>query len=132
MFDGLDDSPVLEKRPNSRTRPAHAASSTRMETTLRKQFAVIPALVEDADIRLLGDVIRVTESISDTKVIPVIRTVVSRSLAKGFWNATFYLAVDGAVHKCVSEPLSVDSVAEKLVDAPSSTVRVAEFINDEV
>lgn len=131
MFDAIADRPVSEERPASRIRPTHSALLAKLENTVCEQIASIPALLEDAVVRLFGDAGRVTESTPDTKVISVIQTVVSRSLVNLFRSVAFYLALEGAVHKCVSEPPSFDAVATRMIDASAFVVPVAKFIKKE-
>lgn len=65
-------------------------------------------------------------------MISVLQTLVNEDVAKGFWSATSYCAVDAAVPKGVPAFPSVDPVAAKLVDSASFTVSVAKFINHAV
>lgn len=62
----------------------------------------------------------------------MMQTDLNRSLAKGFWSATYYLAVEDAVHNGMPEPWSVNKVAAKLADCPSVLVPVAKFIKHEI
>lgn len=98
---------------------------------MHKQIEIIRALVEDADVRLVDDTGRVTESSLVTKIIPVIRIVVNRSVAKAFQSSTFSSAVEIAVKTCVVEPHVVNDVAICTVDASAFKVPVAKFGNNE-
>lgn len=131
-FDALTDRPVSEEGPVSRIRLKHSPSPAQLDNTVREQIASIPALVENAVMRFFGNAGKVTESSPNTKVIPVIKTVVSGALAKDLRSAAACFAVEDAVHKWAQEPPSVDTVAAKLIDALSSTVPVVRFVKKEV
>lgn len=92
----------------------------------------IPVLVEEAILRLIGDMDQATESSLDTKVISLIPTAVNRALARGFRSATFYAVVEEVVHECVPKPRMIDAVARKRVNSPFFTVPVAKLVKHEV
>lgn len=60
--EGLADRLVSYKRPTPRTRPTHSASSDRLEKIIREQIISIPALTEDAVMRLFEDAGEATDS----------------------------------------------------------------------
>lgn len=66
------------------------------------------------------------------RVISVIRSVLNRDQTKAFQSATFYTAVEKAVHKCISKYQSVDAVTTRMIGAPASTVSVVKFIKHDV
>lgn len=70
-----------------------------------------------------------TVSSPDATIIPVIRTVLSKSLVKFFLSTVFYSAVEEPVNKCVPEPQSVDAVATKMIDSQALTIPVPLFVN---
>lgn len=67
MFDGVADEPVSEESPTTRKRSTQYCSSAGLEDTVQEQIADIPALVEDAVVRLFGTG-SATKSSADTKV----------------------------------------------------------------
>lgn len=69
---------------------------------MRKKIVSVPAMAESSVVRLFGDVDRVTDSSPDTKVMFVIKTVVSRAIDSRFQSAAFYSLVEESVNKCVS------------------------------
>lgn len=76
-FDGLADRTVSKECPTSRIRLSQSCSPARLEESVCKQIATIPALVKDAVVRLFDDAGLATESSPDTKVMSVIQTVVN-------------------------------------------------------
>lgn len=105
---------------------------TRLEDTARKQIASIPALAEDAAVRLFGDAGCAAESSPDTKVMSVIRTVVSRAATMAFQSSAFQTAVKRAVQKFMTKPHVVNDVATRTIDARAFTVPVVKFVKNEI
>lgn len=62
----------------------------------------IPALVERAAVRLLGDEERATESDPDSELESVIQTVSNQSIDKASQRAAFQHDAEGAVQKLSS------------------------------
>lgn len=62
----------------------------------------------------------------------MVQIVLSRALARRFLNASFYTAVRGALHKWVSEPLSVDAVMISIIHTAAFMIPVAKVIKHEI
>lgn len=62
----------------------------------------------------------------------MIYTGVKKPPAKPFRSVAFWLAVEEAVHNCLSKPQSVESVATMMIDAPPLTVLMAKFVKGKV
>lgn len=88
-FDAIVDLPVSEEHPDSRTRLTHYAPSAMFKSNVHKQIGSVPASVEDAVLRHLGDAGRAIKSSPDMKVIAVIRAAVNKAVAKTFQSAGF-------------------------------------------
>lgn len=130
-LNAIADPPMSLRRSASRTLPTHFTSLAKSESTIRKQIANIPALVEDAVLRLFRKAGRATESSPDTKVVSMFQAVVNTAPGKGFRSVAFCSAVQEAVHKRVAEPYSVNVISIRMIDAPFFTACAAEAINKE-
>lgn len=104
----------------------------RLEGIVRERIASFRALVADTVVHLFEDVGRITKSSTDTKVLSVIRPVVNNAISKTFKSATFYVAVEQAVHMYASKPKIADTVATRMINVTSLTVRAAKFKNHEI
>lgn len=79
----------------SQTRPVYLALSARLESFVRYLIAIIPPLLEDAVVCLLGQAGHAMESSPDTEVISVIQIVVNRALDEAFLGILLLLDGEG-------------------------------------
>lgn len=103
-----------------------------LESTVRNQVTNIPALVEDSVVRLFGHVEPATKSAMDSKVMVLIRTVVSLSVPKAFQSSAFQTVVKQAVHRSLVEQHVSNDVATSTIYLPFFAVSVPKFVKNEV
>lgn len=90
----------------------------RLEDTAPEEIASIPALMENAIVQPFSNEGRAIDSGLDTIVLPVIQTVVNRSVARAFQSSTFQTALNRAIQKYLAEPEVANKMAVRTIDTP--------------
>lgn len=119
---------VAEECPTLRTRPTHSASSPCYKYISGEHISSIQSLVEDAFVRFIGDVGKVTISGPERTVVVVIDTVVNKTEANVFRSISFYTSTEKAVQKWIARPQTVNAVVTRMIIAPISSILAAKYI----
>lgn len=99
---------------------------------MRRQIAVIRALVEDVLMRLLSDVGQSTETISHPTVIIMIQTKVDQPVGKVLKGSAFDSAFNHTVYNMVFKSYLLDVIVTRTTDSPIFNVSAVMFVKNEV